>query len=127
MLAPASEPPGEPDYSLSISGRGASNSLYDLITVDVTFVVSSERLPEIYDAVQRYGFATITDVDITQVDAWRDLEEGYSYGSEHVVRMDMTLELIYLRSWTTATMPASVKAGLGIQEQDATTEENGQG
>jgi hypothetical protein len=45
-----------------------------------------------------------------------DLERGYYYGPEHVVRATITIESVWLRNWVGPLMPASVKRSLGVPE-----------
>ena len=55
-------------------------------------------------------------VQLSDVDAKGDLERGYYYGNEHVVRATITLETVWLRQWTAPVMPSSVKKALSIAE-----------
>lgn len=106
----------EPKFDRSISGRwsGPGNAVYDVRNVAITAVVSSARLPELIDAFAKTNFMTVTDVDLAEVDPWADLEAGYFYGSEHVVRARLIVETIWLRSWTVPYMPTAVREILGI-------------
>lgn len=105
-----------PDFAHSITGRKISleNPLYDIRRVKVSLVVSSARLPELLNAIGRANFLSVLDLDLSEVDMWADLEQGYYYGEESVVRADLELETIWLRSWTTPYMPADVRAKLGL-------------
>lgn len=108
----------KPDYKVSITGRSTSmaNPDYDVRNVVLTAVVSSERLPAFLDALSRVNFNTTLSVQLAEVDAKTDLERGYYYGSEHVVRATITLETVWLRQWTAPVMPSSVKKALGVPE-----------
>lgn len=116
--------PGSPDalieskFDRSITGRwsGPGNAVYDVRNVSLSVVVSSARLPELINAFARTNFMTVTDVDLSDVDVWTDLDQGYFYGSEHVVRARMVIETVWLRSWTTPLMPAKVRSILSIPE-----------
>jgi hypothetical protein len=109
----------EPKFTESISGRwsGPGNGVYDVRNVAITVVVSSARLPELIDAFARTNFMTVTDVDLAEVDQWADLEAGYFYGSEHVVRARLVVETIWLRSWTVPFMPKAIREFLSIPEE----------
>lgn len=110
-----------PDFTKSPSGRwgGAGNGVYDVLTARVQLIVSSRRLPEIFDAVVKSNFMAITDLDLSEVDIWQELEQGYFYGDESVIRVSLDLQTVWLRSWTTPFMPKAVRAQLGIPDPPA--------
>tara|TARA_E500000318_G_scaffold1676_8_gene2310 strand:- start:4847 stop:6211 length:1365 start_codon:yes stop_codon:yes gene_type:complete len=100
----------------SFTGRegGTANSPFDLRQVEVTAVVASKDLPKFLDSFSKVNFMTVTDVDLEEVDVWADLEQGFYYGTDHVVRARVKVETVWLRSWTTPIMPDPVKEALGI-------------
>ncbi|GMV25191.1 MAG: hypothetical protein AMXMBFR58_12220 [Phycisphaerae bacterium] len=111
----------EPKFEKSITGRwsGPGNAVYDVRNVALTVVVSSAKLPQLIDAFARTNFMTVTDLDLSEVDEWADLDAGYFYGSEHVVRAKLVVETIWLRSWTVPLMPTKVRSFLNIPEEPA--------
>lgn len=115
---PAPDAQVVPDYSRSISGRwsGQGNGVYDVRKAEVTLIVSAKNIGVMFDAFGRSNFITITDCDLYDVDLWSELERGYYFGGESVVRAKIEVEVVWLRSWTTAFMPAEVKQRLGIPE-----------
>jgi hypothetical protein len=110
----------EPKFDRSISGRwsGPGNAVFDIRNVQIVAVVSSSRLPELFNAFARTNFMTVTDIDLAEVDVWTELEQGYFYGSEHVVRATMTVETVWLRSWTVPMMPPTVRGYLGLATEE---------
>lgn len=104
----------EPAFLLSPSGRGMPNQLYDTRSARVRIVVSSARLPEFLDALARTNFLTVTDLRLTEVDVWGDLDKGYFYGPEHVLRAEIEIESLWLRAWTTPLMPKEIRDALGV-------------
>lgn len=99
----------------TITGRSPGpGQTDDIRLVRLSLVVASSELPEVYNALGRQGFFTVVDTDITEVDVRGDLADGYYYGPEPVVRLDLTLETVWLRSWTSEAMPVEVKQALGI-------------
>jgi hypothetical protein len=119
--APASAAPGaevKPDYQVSLTGRATSraNPDYDVRNAMIIAIVSSERLPVFLDAISRSNFNTVLQVQLSQVDVKEDLDKGYYYGNEHVVRATIIVETVWLRHWTGPLMPSSVKAALGVPE-----------
>jgi hypothetical protein len=106
------------DASASVTGRVShdGNQLYDVRPVTLSLIVSSERLPEILDAISSTNFMSVIDLDVSRVDPWEDLKQGYYYGDEHVVRVDLTIETIWLRQWLKAYMPATVKTLMKVKD-----------
>jgi len=107
----------EPRYGASPSGRDPNwrNQLYDVRTARVSLIVDSARIDEVLDATSRQNLITVTDVDVQSVDVWSHVEQGYYYGDDHVVQLDLGLELIYLRSWTAEYMPNSFRGAVGLE------------
>lgn len=93
--------------------RRASNADYDIRMVQLTIIASSRGLPSLFDALGRVNNMTVVDVDITPVDVWADLAEGFFYGEEHVVRATIDIETVWLRSWTLPLMPDRVREAVG--------------
>jgi hypothetical protein len=107
------------DFDQSITGRRASNSVYDTRVVTLTCVVSSARLQDFLAAIERTNFMTVTDMDLQEVKVWDELQRGYWYGPEHVVRATIEIETVWLRSWTTKFMPQSLKSSLKVMDPAA--------
>lgn len=106
-----------PEAAASISGNtDAGSTEYDIRRANVTMIVSSARLPELFNAVGRTNFAYITGFAMEKVDGWQDLAHGYYYGDENVVRVRLDLEFTWLRSWTEPFFPAAVRKGLGLPD-----------
>ncbi|MCA9302928.1 MAG: hypothetical protein KC996_02280 [Phycisphaerales bacterium] len=93
---------------------GVAGSSYDIRTVEMQIVASSKDLPKFFDALAKTNYMTVTDVDLYEVDVWGDLKQGYFYGPDHVVRAIVTIETVWLRSWTKDFMPDAVRTALGV-------------
>lgn len=114
----ATPPAAGGEFASSISGHSdASSTEYDVRRARVTMIVSSSRLPELFNAVGRTNFAFITGFAMEKVDGWQDLAEGYYYGDESVVRVQLDLEFTWLRSWTEPLFPDAVRKGLGLPDR----------
>ncbi|MBX3388552.1 MAG: hypothetical protein KF691_03750 [Phycisphaeraceae bacterium] len=111
--APAA--PGEFKDSISGHADGASTE-YDVRRARVTLIVSSARLPELFNAIGRTNFAFVVGFAMDKVDGWQDLSQGYYYGDENVVRVLLDLEFTWLRSWTEPLFPPSVRTALGLPD-----------
>lgn len=105
-----------PDHMLSVTGRGMLNHLYDVRRVNLTLIVAIDRLPVLLDALANTNFISITDLDLAEVDVWNDLSQGYYYGPDPVMRIELELEMIYLRTWTSQFMPRRVKELLAVPQ-----------
>jgi len=103
----------------SLTGRVSNpgNQLYDVRQARLSLIVDAARLPELIAAIQSSNFMAVLDVDLESVDPWDELKEGFWYGPTHVVEADLTVEVIFLRSWMSPLMPARVRDALGVQEQ----------
>lgn len=108
--------PAPVDYSVSFTGR-TTNSLYDVRYVTLSIVADTRRLPEIIDALAAQNFITVLDLNLTPVDPFEDVREGYMYGTGTLSEVNMVLETIWLREWTSENMPADLKRSLGIPVQ----------
>lgn len=99
----------------TLTGREpGSTDAFDVRHVDLSLVVASARIPEVFNALASQNFFTVIDTDITEVDIRADMAAGFYYGPDPVVRLDLKVETVWLRSWTTEAMPDSVKQALGI-------------
>ncbi|MBX3353920.1 MAG: hypothetical protein KF684_13385 [Phycisphaeraceae bacterium] len=107
------------NFAESLSGRVFNpeqpNALFDIRFARVTMIVSSARLTEVLDAFARTNLITVLDLDIASVDDLGALaNQGFYFGPEHVVRVAVRLETLWLRDWTREYMPPTVRAALGV-------------
>jgi hypothetical protein len=119
----------EPSFDAHLTGRppDALNQLYDVRQAAVLLHVDSSRLPQVIEAFGRTNFITVTDVTVSRVDLDGELGRGFFYGNDHVVQAQLTVEILYLRQWTTQFMPPSIRASLGLPESDPEPEAGGDG
>lgn len=103
----------EDNFSWSISGR-TSNALYDVREVVLTLIVDSNRLPTLINAIQSTNFMTVTGCQMQPINVLNHLRDGFYYGTDPVVQVELTIETLWLREWTTKLMPNDVKESLGI-------------
>ncbi len=94
------------------TGR-TTDAAYDLRTVQLQVIASSQDLPRLFDALGRVNYMTVVGVQLEPVDVWAELDEGYFYGDDHVVRAVIDIETIWLRSWTLPLMPERVRLAVG--------------
>ena len=111
------------DPSASVTGR-VSSADYDVVHTKLTLVVDASRLPRLFKAFADTNLITVLDMDVSEVDLWEDLRQGYYYGNSPVVRVSLELETVWLRDWTVPMMPQSVRDALGVVDEWS---ENGDG
>ncbi len=115
------------DPSVSVTGR-VSTQAYDVVPARLTLIVDASRLPDIFKAFAETNLMTVLDVDVSDVDVWDELRKGYFYGGDApVVRADIEVETVWLRSWTVPIMPESVRQALGIATPEDPGEAGGGG
>jgi hypothetical protein len=106
------------EKALSHTGRasGDQNQTFDVRTATITVVAASDRLGRFLDALVTRNLMTVIGVQLSAVDIASELDQGYFYGEQHVVRAEIRVESVWLRLWTVDMMPKSLKAELGVQE-----------
>lgn len=106
------------DPSASVTGRVSSGD-FDVVHAKLTLVVDASRLPRLFKAFADTNLITVLDMDVSEVDLWADLREGYYYGNAPVVRVSLELETVWLRDWTVPMMPRSVRKALGVMDDES--------
>ncbi|MCC7388872.1 MAG: hypothetical protein IT431_08895 [Phycisphaerales bacterium] len=101
------------DPTAGVTAR-VSNPEFDVVRVRMTLVMDAASMPAFFDALAETNLMTVTDLDVSEVDTWEDLRQGYFYGNRKVLRAAMEVETVWLRQWTTALMPDDVKKALKI-------------
>ena len=87
--------------------------------------IDSKRIGELIDNLAKSNFITVLRTGITDIDEYEMLQDFYLYGSDDVVEARLTLETIWLREWTSPSMPKEVRLLVGIDQPEKT--ENDQG
>lgn len=111
--APGRGAEGEPSYT----GRkpGPMQGVYTIRRGTITVIAASDNLVRFIDAISRTNFMTVIGVNMSDVDLWADLEEGYYYGPEHVVRAEIEVESAWLHFWLADVVTDRVAAAWGIE------------
>lgn len=97
-----------------VSGPGSANTLFDVREARLVAIVSTERLPELFDALAKVNFITVLNIGVERVDTLEELRAGFDYGADHVSKVTIDLETVWMRSWTEPLMPVELKEKLGI-------------
>lgn len=104
--------PAGPVGSVTHTGR-VTDASYDLRTVQLQIIASSQDLPKLFDALGRINYMTVVGVRLDPVDVWAELDQGFFFGDDHVVRATIDIESIWLRSWTLPLMPERIRLAVG--------------
>lgn len=119
-----SDPTAAPGANVTHTGR-TSDAAYDLRTVQLQVIASSQDLPRLFDALGRINYMTVVGVRLEPVDVWAQIDEGFFYGDDHVVRATIDIETVWLRSWTLPLMPERVRLAVGAPVEAPAIEESG--
>ncbi|MCE9618661.1 MAG: hypothetical protein K8R92_01980 [Planctomycetes bacterium] len=111
-IAPATEITR--DYKISFTGLKTCQ-LYDIRNVRLRLIVATTDLPKVLDAFARENFMTVTQLKLVPANTFEAARLGYIYGTEPCSEVSMTLQTVWLRDWTTVSMPAGVKKVLGTR------------
>lgn len=106
---------------------GVSPDGMDVRMVRLELVVSTERLPRLFEALGEQNFMTVTSMRLQDFDAWEDLKKGYYFGPEHVSRAVIDVETVWLREWTKEAMPDELREKLGIPRVDPAADGENEG
>jgi len=104
-------------FFFSPSGR-QSNSVYDVRHVRFSIDIEWQALPEFFEHLNHVNAMTVIKMDVTNIDEFDELSNGFVYGSKDVVRIDMVIETIWYRSWTVEFMPDIVRRALAVPEEN---------
>jgi hypothetical protein len=119
----AGEPAAAPVNPITGRSGGPTNPLFDIRNAKIRVVVDSARLPQFINAISRTNFMTVIGLEFEDVDMWAELDQGFFYGNDHVVRATLDVETVWLRSWTTRYMPPTTRLTLTGSEGEPETGE----
>ena len=100
-------------FGITPTGR-VSNSVFDVRHTQLTIHIEAAKLPAFMDAMHKTNFMTVIKADITDLDEYELLREGYIYGHADVVEVELIVESLWFRNWTEDLMPEIVKQKLLI-------------
>lgn len=117
FMPPGMGAPAGPTGEVSHTGRrpGEKNGVYSIRRGVITVIAESDSLVRFLDAISRTNFMTVTGVQLSEVDLWADLEEGYYYGPDHVVRAEIEVESAWLHFWLSDVATDRVATAWGIE------------
>ena len=106
-----------PDYTRTISGRAVQTGLYDMRRVKVLLIVDSRRIQQVFDAFHSTNFMSVVGFRTTSAELSSELAQGFYYGSDPIIQIELDVETLWLRDWTGDLMPAPVQQHFGIADQ----------
>ncbi|HAI10134.1 MAG TPA: hypothetical protein DCM28_00395 [Phycisphaerales bacterium] len=116
-LTPGAPPSGQTrlpnGFLMTPTGR-RSNSIYDVMHAEVSFIVDYQQLTRVFEAFGKTNFMTILKTNLTDVDEYEAMQAGFYYGAGDCVQIDMVVETLWLRDWTLRLMPKRIKTRLSI-------------
>jgi hypothetical protein len=123
-LAAQSGAGGAVSTTVTHTGRKSDdkNGVFLIRHATVTVVASSDELVRVLESFGEANFMTVTGVDLTEIDRWADMDEGYYYGPDHVVRAEIEIEAAYLHFWLADVVPGYVASAWGIEKTDPQTD-----
>lgn len=110
-------------WSASPTGR-VSNDLYDVVHFNLALRVDARKVPQVLAALERDKLVTVIQAAVTAVDAAAARKlDGFVYGKDPVVSIELKCEALFLRSWTInkegegkgALMPDEVQIEIGAK------------
>ncbi len=111
---PGSNDRAVPDnFYFGPAGR-ASNALYDVRHARLIVHVEFQRLPMLFEQLAATNLMTVLSVELRDVDEFELFKQGYLYGEQDTVEVEMVIETIWMRQWTVALMPKAVRTYLGV-------------
>lgn len=102
-------------FAITPTGR-VSSSVFDVRHTRLTIDIEWDKLPLFMEMLGETNFMTVVDADITDLDEYELLKEGYVYGGTDVIRAELLIESLWFREWTLEFMPTVVQQRLLITE-----------
>ena len=120
-------------WSASPTGR-VSNDLYDVVHFNLALRVDARKVPQVLAALEADKLVTVLQATVTAVDAAAARKvDGFVYGKDPVVSLELKCEALFLRSWTInkegegkgALMPDEVQIEIGAKPKPGGEEAGG--
>ncbi len=119
--APAIEPsfnaslPISRDYSTGPFGHPRPNDLYETNTIDIEIIVDARKVPQIISSLTAGRYLFVNQVSLSSVDTGIAFRDGYLYGPDQVVRLNLRVDILIIRSALGPWLPDAVKAYLATR------------
>lgn len=100
-------------FGITPTGR-VSNSIFDVRHTQLVIDIEATALPAFLEQLRKTNFMTVVKAEVTDLDEYELLQEGFVYGHGDVVRAKLIIESLWFRNWTEDLMPKIVKEKLLI-------------
>jgi hypothetical protein len=100
-----------PSYMQSPWGHGNNNS-YFAVPVRMTLRVDAKRLSQVLLSLSKDNFLFIDNVNFRMVDINQAKQQGFIYGSDNVVEVELQCTLLMLKNWMIPMMPPPIVQAL---------------
>ena len=108
----------ERDFKVSPTGRAGGNPLYDRRTARVEMIVDAASINTVLSAFANTNFMGVISMNATWYPGAADLRQGFDYGDRDLVRLELDLETVWIRSWLEPLMPPDVKKIMGLATEE---------
>ena len=105
------------DFGITPTGH-VSNAVHDVRHTRLVIDIERSQIPQFINKLQDENYMTVLLFSIEDVDEYEMMRKGYVYGTKDVVKLDMTIESLWFRSWTVPLMPSVVKQNLLIDKPE---------
>ncbi len=114
------------NYHFGPTGR-ASNQVFDVRHVRLLLHADYQKLPQLYRALGQVNYMTVVDRRIYGLDEFDfgTLGGPFLYGPGDMVEVEVIVETLWLRSWTSKFMPETVRTYLGVPDPSTLTADAG--
>lgn len=111
-----------PDFTVAQTGR-YSNGMYDVFHFTLVVDVDASKVNQFIETlsnskdssgVPHHRLITVLSQNLYALDPEIESSYGYLYGRGSTVRLELTGEILFMRSWTKDLMPEPVKLHLGL-------------
>lgn len=98
----------------SVTGR-VSNGLYDVVQYRLTVRVSESFVPQFLAQISKGRLQYVLNVQMRALNSQAEAATGFLYGNDRVVELQVTVESLFLRTWTEPLMPKAIRQMVGIE------------
>ena len=100
-----------PDFAVSINGL-RTNQLFDVRDATLVVVCETSAIPKLVNALSAQNFITVTGLSLVPADTFAAARQGYAFGSQPCSEVTLKLQSVWLRDWTTESMPKGMMTAI---------------
>lgn len=100
-----------PDFAASINGL-RTNQLFDVRDATLVVVCETSAIPRLVNALSAQNFITVTGLSLVPADTFAAARQGYAFGSQPCSEVTLKLQSVWLRDWTTESMPKGMMTAI---------------